>query len=345
MRRPLSLPRIFVRAFALGLAVALAACTANAPAPSDEQAAVQDPLPSWNDSPSKQAIVGFVRRVTTPGAPEFVPEAERIATFDNDGTLWAEQPVYFQLAFAIDRVKATAPEHPEWKTTQPFKAVIENDRDALMAAGTHGILELMMATHTGMTTEAFEGIVKDWLATARHPRFNRPYTELVFQPMLEVLAYLRANGFKTFIVSGGGLEFMRAFSDRVYGIPPEQAVGSSVETAYEVRDGRGVLVQQPKLFFIDDGPGKPVAINRHIGRRPIAVFGNSDGDFEMLEYATTGEGPRLGVLVHHTDADREWAYDRDSSIGHLERGLDEAAGKGWVVVSMKDDWKRVFAFE
>ncbi len=341
MTRPTLLSRLFV----VGLTAALVACTASAPAPGDEQAAVQDPLPSWDDGAAKQAIVDVVNRVTTPGGPEFVPEAERIATFDNDGTLWAEQPAYFQLAFAIDRVKAMASEHPDWKTTQPFKAAIEDDTAALMATGTHGILELVMATHAGVTTDQFAEIAKDWLPTAVHPRFDRPYTDLAYQPMLEVLTYLRASGFKTFIVSGGGLEFMRAFTERVYGVPPEQVVGSSAVTVFEVREGRAVLVQQPKMFFVDDGPDKPVAINRHIGRRPIMAFGNSDGDFEMLEYTTTGRGPRLGVIVHHTDADREWAYDRDSSIGHLERGLDEAADRGWVVVSMKDDWKRVFAFE
>lgn len=338
----MSSPSALTRLLVFGLSLGVVACTADAPAPVGEQTATQDPLPSWNDGASKRSIVDLVRRVTTPGGPEFVPEAERIATFDNDGTLWAEQPVYFQLAFAVDRVKAMAPEHPEWKTTQPFKAALEDDIQALMAAGTHGLLDLVMATHAGITTEAFAEIVRDWQNTAVHPRFNRPYTELVYQPMLEVLAYLRANGFKTFIVSGGGLEFMRGFTERVYGIPPEQVIGSSAVTTFEVREGRGVLLQQPKVFFVDDGPDKPVAINRHIGRRPIAAFGNSDGDFEMLEYTTTGSGARLGVIVRHTDADREWAYDRDSSIGHLERGLDEAANRGWVVVSMKDDWNTVF---
>lgn len=301
-----------------------------------------DPLPSWNDGAAKQAIVAFVRVTTTPGLATFVPPAERIAVFDNDGCLWAEQPVYFQLLFAIDRVKALAPQHPEWKTTQPFKAALEGDMKALAAAGEKGLLQLVMASHAGNTPEEFQQIVRDWLATARHPRFKRPYTELVYQPMLELLAYLRASGFRTFIVSGGGIEFVRAWSEKVYGIPPEQVVGSSIKTKYEVRDGVPTLARLPEIDFIDDKAGKPVGINRHIGRRPIAAFGNSDGDFQMLEWTTAGPGARFGLLVHHDDAEREYAYDRKSHIGKLDRGLDEAAARGWIVVSMKRDWNRVF---
>ncbi len=304
--------------------------------------AATDPLQSWNDGDAKQAILGFVARVTDPASPDFVAEAERIATFDNDGTLWAEQPLYFQLLFAIDRVKALAPDHPEWTTQQPFQAVLEDDMEALLAAGEHGLIELVMATHAGMTTEEFELIASEWLATATHPTTGRPFTEMVYQPMLEVLDYLRANGFKTFIVSGGGIEFMRPWTEAVYGIPPEQVVGSSIKTAFEVRGGEPVLVRLPELDFIDDKEGKPVGINSHIGRRPIAAFGNSDGDFQMLEWATAGSGARLGVLVHHTDAEREWAYDRESAVGRLDRGLDEAGARGWTVVSMKDDWRRIF---
>jgi hypothetical protein len=268
--------------------------------------------------------------------------SKRIATFDNDGCLWAEQPAYFQLLFIIDRVKALAPEHPEWTAQQPFQAVLEGDMEALAVAGHHGLLELVMATHAGMTTEEFEAVVGDWLATARHPVTGKPYTEMVYQPMLELLDYLRAKGFKTFIVSGGGIEFMRPWTGQVYGIPPEQVVGSSIKTEYEVRDGVPVLVRLPELNFIDDKEGKPVGINAHIGRRPTMAFGNSDGDFQMLEWTTAGDGARLGVLIHHTDAEREWAYDRSSHIGRLDRGLDEAAARGWVVVDMKEDWKTVF---
>jgi len=303
------------------------------------------PLPSWNDGAAKKSIIEFVARVTKKEGSEFVPPMERIAVFDNDGTLWAEQPFYFQGLFVFDRVRALAPQHPEWKGTQPFKAVLENDMKTLAAGGLRGLIELVMATHAGMTTEEFERIVKDWLATARHPKFNRLYTDLVFQPMLELLAYLRANDFKTFIVSGGGIEFVRTFSEKVYGIPPEQVVGSSIVTKFEVREGRPVLVREPKLDFFDDHEGKPVGINKFIGRRPIAAFGNSDGDFQMLEWVTAGTGPRFGLIIHHDDAVREFAYDRASAAGKLDRGLDEAPKRGWTLVSMKRDWKRVFAFE
>jgi len=305
-------------------------------------AAGADPLPSWQDTPARRTIVEFVDAVTTPTRATYRPPAERIAVFDNDGTLWSEQPAYFQLLFAVDRIRSLAPQHPEWKTTQPFKAALEGDMAALAAGGEHALLELVMASHAGNTTEEFRAIVQQWLANARHPKLGRPYTELVFQPMLELLEYLRANGFKTFIVSGGGIEFVRAFAEEVYGIPPEQVVGSSIKTRYEVRDGKPVLVRLPEIDFIDDKAGKPVGINQHIGRRPLLAFGNSDGDFEMLEWTTAGAGLRLGLLVHHDDAAREFAYDRESSVGRLKRGLDEAAARGWVIVSMKRDWQQVY---
>jgi phosphoglycolate phosphatase-like HAD superfamily hydrolase len=311
----------------------------------DATAAGAQVLPSWNDGPAKQSILAFVTKVTTPSNPDFVPSAERIAVFDNDGALWAEQPMYFQLAFAIDRVKALAPAHPEWKTHQPFRAVLEDDRKALAAAGEHGIAELVMATHAGMTTDEFAATVRDWLAKARHPRFDRPYTELVFQPMLELLAYLRENGFQTWIVSGGGVEFLRVFAESVYGIPPQQVVGSSIQTEFQMRDGRPVLVRLPKIAFIDDKAGKPVGIHQFIGRRPIAAFGNSDGDLQMLQWTTLADGPRFGVLVHHTDAKREWDYDRKSPIGRLDAALDEADERGWTVVDMNRDWRAVFPFQ
>jgi len=305
----------------------------------------QDALPSWNDGASKRSIVQFVEQVTDPNSKSFVKSEERIATFDNDGTLWAEQPMYFQFAFVIDRVKELAPAHPEWKTQQPFKAVLENDNKTLAASGHEGLLELLMATHAGMTTAEFEGTVKEWLSTARHPRLNRPYTELIYQPMLELLAYLRANGFKTYIVSGGGIEFMRPWTEQVYGIPPEQVVGSSIKTKFEIRDGKPVLVRLAEVDFIDDKEGKPVGINSHIGRRPIAAFGNSDGDLQMLQWTQAGNGPSFMLLVHHTDAKREWAYDRDSHIGRLDKALDQANKNGWTVVDMKKDWKTVFPFQ
>ena len=305
----------------------------------------QDPLPSWNDGHAKQRIVAFVAAVTDKASRDFVPPADRIAVFDNDGTLWSEQPVYVQFAFVVDRLKAMAPQHPEWKTQQPFKGVLDGDLKAAAAAGEKGLLQLMMATHAGMTSDEFAQTVKDWLASARHPRFKRPYTELVYQPMLELLAYLRKAGFKTYIVSGGGVEFMRVFAEQRYGVPPEQVVGSTIRTKYEVRNGTPVIVRLPEVDFIDDGAGKPVGIHKFIGKRPIAAFGNSDGDFEMLEWVTTAPGPRLGLIVHHDDATREFAYDRRSPIGRLERGLDEGPRRGWTIASMKGDWKRIFPFE
>jgi phosphoserine phosphatase len=303
--------------------------------------AADGPLPSWNDGAAKSAIVEFVEAVTTDGS-EFVAPDERIATFDNDGTLWVEQPYYTQLAFALDRIRELAPEHPEWREQQPFKAVLENDLEALKASGIEGLMQLVMASHAGITTQEFETIVEDWIASSEHPKFARPYTELVYQPMLELLAYLRDNGFKTFIVSGGGVEFMRPWTEQVYGIPPQQVVGSTIVTEFELHDGVPVLLRRPEMDFLDDGPGKPVAINKFIGRRPIAAFGNSDGDLQMLQWATEADGRRLGLIVHHDDAEREFAYDRDSQIGRLDKALDAARSEGWVVVSMKDDWQTVF---
>jgi phosphoserine phosphatase len=304
--------------------------------------AQSDPLPSWNDGPAKARILAFVQAVTEPGGKSYVAPADRIAVFDNDGTLWSEQPAYFQLMFAIDRVKALAPRHPEWKTQQPFKAVLEGDMKALAASGERGVLQLVMATHAGMTSDEFDATVRQWLATAKHPTLKRPYTELVFQPMLELLAYLRAQGFRTYIVSGGGVEFLRVFAQERYGIPPEQVIGSSIKTKYELRDGKPVIVRLAEIDFIDDKAGKPVGIHKFIGKRPIAAFGNSDGDFQMLEWTTSGPGPSLGVIVRHDDATREFAYDRNSSVGRLARALDEAPVRGWTVVSVRSDWKQVY---
>jgi phosphoglycolate phosphatase-like HAD superfamily hydrolase len=308
--------------------------------------AQSDPLPSWNDGAVKKSITDFVARVTAQGGVDFVPAEQRIATFDNDGTLWTEQPYYFQLAFAFDRVKAMAPQHPEWKTKQPFKALLDRDMKALGASGEKGLLQIVAATHAGMTTDAFARDVLDWMATAKHPRFDRPYNSLVYQPMLELLAHLRTNGFKTFIVSGGGIEFMRPWVEKAYGIPPEQVVGSSGVVKFEFGpNGKPELMKLAKVEFIDDGPGKPVGINRFIGRRPIFAFGNSDGDLQMLQWTTAGPGARFAGIVHHTDAEREYAYDRQSKIGKLDKALDEGKAKGWTVVDMKRDWKKVFAFE
>jgi phosphoserine phosphatase len=307
--------------------------------------AQSEPLPSWNDTAPKKAIVAFVERVTTPGSPDFVTPAERIAAFDNDGTLWAEQPLYFQAIYIFDRIEQLAPEHPEWKEKEPFASVLRGDRKAALAGGEKALLEMAMATHAGMSTEEFGQMVIEWLARSTHPTTGRRYTEMVYQPMLELLAYLRANGFKTFIVSGGGIEFMRPWVERIYGIPPEQVVGSSIKTKYEVRDGRPALMRLPELNFFDDKDGKPVGINQHIGRRPIMAFGNSDGDFQMLEWTTAGEGPRFGFLLHHTDSEREWAYDRESHIGRLDRGLDEGPSRGWTILDMANDWKVVFPSE
>lgn len=306
------------------------------------EAQLADPLPSWNDSAPKRAIVSFVQRVTKEGSPDFVPRPERVAVFDNDGTLWSEQPMYFQAFFILDRIRALAPQRPEWKDKEPFASVLRGEVKATLGGGEHALLEMAMATHTGMSTEEFEALVADWLRSAKHPTTGRLYTEMVYQPMLELLAYLRAYGFKTFIVSGGGIEFVRAFSEGVYGIPPEQVIGSSIKTRYEVHNGKPVIMRLPELNFLDDKAGKPAAIQHHIGRRPVIAFGNSDGDFEMLEWTTGGHGPRLGVLIHHDDAVREWAYDRESHVGRLDRALAEAPKRGWSLVSMKQDWVQVY---
>jgi hypothetical protein len=310
------------------------------------QSRASDPLPSWNDTAAKKAIITFVDKVTRADSPDFVPVPERIATFDNDGTLWVEQPMYSQLLFALDRVKALAPQHPEWKSKEPFASLLKGDLKTALAGGEHAIVEIVMATHAGMSTAEFEQILKDWLATAKHPRFKQPFTECVYQPMLEVLAYLRANGFKTFIVSGGGVEFMRPWTEKVYGIPPEQVVGSSIKTKYEMRGGTPALIRLPEVDFIDDKAGKPVGINSHNGRRPIAAIGNSDGDRQMLEWTQAGGGARLMMLVHHDDAAREYAYGPESKVGTFSDTLMAEANKNrWTVISMKKDWKTIFAFE
>lgn len=324
---------MMMRALVIVLVLLVAAGTA---------AAQTDPLASWNDGAVKKALTDFVSRVTAQGGRDFVPPAERIAVFDNDGTLWAEQPLYFQVQFALDRVRALAPKHPEWKDKQPFKALIEGDKKAFASGGEKALLDVMAVSHSGMTTEEFDATVKEWIATAKHPRFGRRYNEMVYQPMLELLAYLRANGFKTFIVSGGGVEFMRAWVEPVYGIPPEQVIGSAGKQKFELRDGKPVLVKLPAVDFVDDKEGKPVGIQKFIGRRPILAFGNSDGDHQMLQWTAAGSGARFMGLVHHTDADREWAYDRTSPIGKLDKALDDASAKGWPVVDMARDWKRVF---
>ncbi|MFF7400421.1 HAD family hydrolase [Achromobacter sp. NPDC008082] len=305
----------------------------------------QTALPSWNDGPSRQAIVEFVAAVTQEGGADYVAPADRIAVFDNDGTLWSEQPLYFQLIFALDQIKVMAPKHPEWSQEQPYKAAIEGDRQALAASGTEGLLKIVGVTHTNMTTQAFSDEVKQWVKTAQHPRFKQPYTSLTYAPMRELLDYLRGNGFKTYIVSGGEVEFMRAWAQDVYGIPPEQVIGTTFVTEFQMQDGKPVLMRTPKLDYNDDGPGKPVSINKFIGRQPIFAFGNSDGDLQMLQWTMAGPGKRFAGLVHHTDAKREWAYDRESKIGKLDKALDEANSKGWVVVDMAREWKRVYAFE
>jgi phosphoglycolate phosphatase-like HAD superfamily hydrolase len=304
-----------------------------------------DPLPSWNDGPTKQSIIDFVARVTKEGGPDYVAPPERVATFDNDGTLWVEQPMYNQFVFALDEVKKQANQHPEWKDQEPFKSVLAGDLKAVAAMGEKGMVEIVAATHSGMTTVDFNESVKQWLETAKHPRFKVLYTDLVYQPMLELLSYLRANGFKTFIVSGGGVEFMRNFADKTYGVPPEQVIGSSGVTQYQMWDASPVLIKQPKVLFVDDGPGKPEGINHFIGRQPIFAFGNSDGDKEMLEWTAFCQHLCFMGLVHHTDAEREYAYDRNSEVGKLDKALDEAIAKGWTVVDMKNDWKVIFPWE
>lgn len=329
---------IFSRAVAL-------ACIAAALAGPAATASAQDHLASWNDGEARRSIVGFVTAVTTENGPDYVAPADRVAVFDNDGTLWSEQPMYVQLAFALDRVRAMASERPEWRETEPFKSVISGDMHGVIASGKKGLAKIVAATHTGMTSEEFTAIANDWIERARHPKTGKLYTEMVYQPMLELIDYLRANGFKVFIVSGGGIEFMRPWTDRVYGIPPENVVGSSVKTKYQLRDGVPTIVRLPEIGFIDDKAGKPIGIHTHIGKRPIAAFGNSDGDFEMLDWTTSGRGPRFGLIVHHDDGERETAYDRKSHIGKLDKGLNLGPQRGWTIVSMKNDWTCVFAFQ
>jgi len=312
---------------------------------SGRAAAQTDPLPSWNDGPAKQGIVKFVQAAADASSPQHVPPAARIAVFDNDGTLWSEQPLYFQFVFMLDQLKAAAPAHPEWQNNAAFKALVAHDQKALSELGHKPILELLAIANSGMTVAAYDKTIRDWLDSARHPRFNRRYTDLVYKPMQELLSYLRANGFKTFIVSGGSIEFMRPWVQKAYGIPPEQVVGTISEVKFEIKDGAPVLMREPKISFVDDGPGKPAGIYRAIGRRPIAAFGNSDGDLQMLQFTATGGGRRLMLLVHHDDAEREYAYDRQSHVGRLDKALDAAKDGDWIVVSMKSDWKRIFPFQ
>lgn len=323
------------------------ACKENTVTKKDTASSVAEntePLPSWKEGATKDAIINYVNSITTEGV-DFIPVSERVAVFDNDGTLWSEQPAYFQLFFAIDRIKTLAPEHPEWKTTQPFQAVLENDMKKLMTYGEHGLIEIVMASHAGNTVDEFEQIVKDWLANAKHPRFDRPYTDLVYQPMLELLKYLKENNFKTYIVSGGGIEFMRPWVEGVYGIPKDQVIGSSIKTEFVMEDGIAQIKRSAALDFIDDKAGKPVGINRFIGRKPVFAAGNSDGDLQMLQWTDSNTYPSFQIYIHHTDAEREWAYDRDSSIGRLDKGLSEANEKGWSIASMKTDWNVVYPFE
>jgi phosphoglycolate phosphatase-like HAD superfamily hydrolase len=322
----------------LGLSAAFVTFLASRPA----LAAGENVLPSWKENGARQRIIDFVEASVKEGGPGYIAPADRIAVFDNDGTLWCEKPAYFQLFFALDRVKAMAPEHPEWKDAEPYKSILAGDLAALAAQGEHALLEVVMNTHAGMSVDAFQGIVADWLKVARHPKFDRPFDQLVYQPMLELLAYLRANGYETWIVSGGGVEFLRTFAERTYGIPPQQVVGSSIVTEFQMIDGKPTLVRLPKIDFIDDKAGKPVGINKFIGRRPVFAAGNSDGDLQMLQWTTMAQGPRFGMIVHHTDAEREYAYDRDSSVGRLDKALDAAPSAGWLVVDMKDDWSQVF---
>ena len=341
--------------FPLLLIIVLSAFTqsCNTPPPATDtssrqevSAVTKDPLPSWNEGATKKSIVDFVTKTTTAGAIDFIPVADRIACFDNDGTLWSEQPMYFQMAFVMDRVKALAPQHPEWKDTQPFKAAIVGDVQTALSGGEKSMVDMLIATHAGTTTEEFNKIVKDWIATSRHPKTNQPYTEMVYKPMLELLAYLRSNGYKTYIVSGGGIDFMRPWTESVYGIPPEQVIGSSLKLKYEMRDDGPVVYRLPEVNFINDKAGKPVGIEQHIGRRPVFTAGNSDGDYEMLQWTSTATGyPRFGMLVHHTDEVREWAYDRTSHIGKLDKGLNDAPKYNWLIVDMKQDWKKLYGFE
>ena len=300
------------------------------------------PLASWNETVIKKTIIDFVSKTTTPGSPDFIPVSDRIACFDNDGTLWAEQPVYFQLMFAVDRIKALAPGYPEWKTKQPYQALLNNDLQTALAGGEGAIVEIVMATHAGLTTDEFDLLVRNWINSATHPITGKRYVDMVYQPMIELLEYLRENEYKTFIVSGGGVDFMRVWAEEVYGIPPDQIVGSSVKVKFEMKEGTPALVKLPEINFIDDKEGKPVGIHQHIGKRPVFTAGNSDGDYAMLQYTTSGKGPRLGMIVHHTDSICEWAYDRKSPVGRLERGLDEASKNNWLIVDMKENWNRIY---
>ena len=335
--------------FSLGLLLLLSACQqpqdATPQADAAEQETMTDPLPSWNDGATKTAILNYVDQVTDANSSNFIPIADRIATFDNDGNLWSEQPAYFQLFFAMDRVKEMAADHPEWTDKQPYKAVIEDDMEALIATGEHGLLELVMASHTGMTAQEFANSAKNWLQTSRHPRFDQPYNALVYQPMLELLDYLRANDFKTFIVSGGGIDFLRVWAEEVYGIPPDQVIGSSLKAEYDYNDGSPVIRKIAEINFIDDKAGKPVGIHQHIGKKPVFASGNSDGDLQMLQYTDSNSYPSFQLYLHHTDSIREWAYDRESHIGRLDKGLDEALEKGWTVIDMEKDWKLIYPFE
>jgi len=345
--------RRYPRLLVLALSALFVLGCASSPTPGAEEPkagmeaeAAVDPLPSWNDTESKARILDFVRAVTDLDDPAFVTPEERVATFDNDGTLWVEQPLYAEMAFALHRIKDLAHVHPEWKTQQPFQAVIEGDKEALLEAGARGLVEIVVASHTGMSATLFDTIVTEWVRDARHPKFEQPYTELAYQPQLELLRYLEANGFKVFIVSGGSVEFMRTYAEPVYGIPVERVIGSSIETRYEMQGGKPSLLRLPVIDFVDDKAGKPVGIHKHIGRRPILAFGNSDGDFEMLQWTTAGSGgARLGLILHHDDAQREYAYDRQSRVGKLDKALDAAGQSGWVIVSMKNDWKTVFSEE
>lgn len=332
---------IYLKLFSAGLLILLSSCSTDF----QNDVQTQDPLPSWNDGKTKTAILNFVQTVTEEQNPDFIPIPDRIAVFDNDGNLWSEKPLYFQLFFALDRVKDLAPQHPEWREKQPFKAVLENDMDELMKLGVPGLLEIVMTTHAGITTEKFEEIVKDWLSKARHPGFNRPYTELVYQPMLELISFLQDNEFKTFIVSGGGLEFMRPWVEQAYNIPRDQVVGSSVKTEFIFEDGKPVIKRLPEIDFIDDKEDKPLGINKFIGRKPVFCSGNSDGDLAMMQWTASGQGKRFMLYLHHTDSVREWAYDRDSPVGRLDKGLDEAQARGWTIIDMKEDWKVIYPFD
>lgn len=323
------------------IAISIVSCSQ----PQTHEDGYGDPLPSWNETKTKQAILSFVEEISNPASESFVAIPDRIAVFDNDGTLWAEQPMYFQLFFGIERIKDLASEHPEWKTEQPFKAILENDMEALAMQGEHGLLEIVMASHTGNTTEEFETLVKEWIKTAQHPQLKRPFTDLVYQPMLELIAFLQAHDFKVFIVSGGGIEFMRPWVEEVYGIPRHQVVGSKIKAEFIMTEDGPVIRRLPELDFINDKEGKPLGIHQHIGRKPIFCAGNSDGDLAMMQWTDSGEGKRFMLYLHHTDAEREWAYDRESHIGRLDKGLDEAEAKGWTVIDMKEDWKVIYPFQ